>query len=94
MREPTLFAMPESLSPRLKWMAKHGIRTHHAPDCELKWIAWMPDNHFHEPDPKNPKFKYPVPKDYESCGSGINEEEALEGLCVIYELPHWSEESR
>ena len=43
MNEPTLFEIPESISPRLKlereWMEECGILTHHADIDEDPWIA-------------------------------------------------------
>lgn len=38
-----LFIIEPSLSPRLKWIAEHGILIHHAPHCdEDPWMAIIP----------------------------------------------------
>ena len=93
MSQPTLFPLPSSLSPRLKWMETHGAVTYRCASDGL-WLAAIPSRH---------GWKYSCIADFfaqetahnetTNLGSGINEEEALEGLCVIYELPHWSEDS-
>jgi len=37
-----LFDIPESKSPRLIWMEKHGILTHFSDLCEEPWSAIVP----------------------------------------------------
>jgi hypothetical protein len=38
----TLFPLPDSPSPRLQWLEKHKVKTHHAPHMEEDpWCAFI-----------------------------------------------------
>lgn len=77
-----LFEVEESLSPRLAWMQKHKIRTHHAPWVEeAPWSAWHPDNESEEG----------LPMDPEACGYGMNEDEAIVDLAKKLNIKLWNE---
>lgn len=88
-----LFSVPEVLSPRLAWLRKHGIITHHyvVEGCDSTWFAgfqeWWPElkgvNFFaaetaHHGDSR--------------CVERDNEQEALADLARYYELKLWNEE--
>lgn len=78
-----LFDIPESKSPQLKWIEKHGITTHYSADlCDgehLPWIAWDKANDDGEGTPDN----------QDACGYGYTENEALLDLLVTRGLEHW-----
>jgi len=70
-----LFDMPESLSPKLRWMARHGIKVKQdAPD---KWTAWR-------------SLWSPEPSALNSVTSNT-EENALFELAVKTNLQLWNE---
>lgn len=36
-----LLTVPVQLSPRLQWIKKQNVTTHHAPECEEPWCAFV-----------------------------------------------------
>lgn len=44
MKHPSLFDLPESKSPRLLWMEKHGVKTFLSTNMSAEddpWCAWL-----------------------------------------------------
>lgn len=88
-----LFSIPESLSPRLRWIAAHGILSHHSPHCpESPWMALKPVD--------ADKGKAIGDIMAESCclydeagmiGYGMTEADAILDLAVNLNLPLWNE---
>ncbi len=81
-----LFEVEEVKSPRLLWIEKHGISTHHAAflaDDDLPWSAWFPSN----------EHSSGLPLDPEACGYGITENEAIIDLAVKKKIKLWNEET-
>jgi hypothetical protein len=77
-----LFDIPETLSPRLRWIREHKVRTHHAPWCEDEpWSAWTPAN-------ESPEG---LPMDPEACGYCMTEDEAIVELAKKLNLKLWNE---
>lgn len=80
-----LFDVPETLSPRLAWMKKHGVMTYKSPDFEPEedpWCAWLPENNMEE---------LGLPEDLEQCGLGQTEDEAITALAVLHNIRLWNE---
>lgn len=84
-----LFALPESLSPKLKWLRAHGLDTHHFPE-----YADLPES------PETGKICYPWIC-YMDCwddkydvnfkpGEAETEEDAIWDYCRKNNLPHYS----
>lgn len=70
-----LFDVPETLSPKLKWMRKHNIETGELEnDDGDKWTAWL------QPDGGG------IPSTF--CG-GQTEEEALVSLALELGIKDW-----
>jgi hypothetical protein len=74
-----LFPIPESPSPRLAWLAKHGLITRkntlpHAfiAPADRPWICCNPA--------------------YTQKGFGFTEEEAILDYCELFGLTHWTVE--
>lgn len=81
-----LFNVPESLSPRLAWLKKHGVRLHHNPSefPDDPWCVWLPENE---------QVETPgIPAREDLCGFGATEEDALCELAKIHNLKLWNEE--
>jgi hypothetical protein len=81
-----LFDIAESLSPRLAWVKKYGIQSHHNPDdiFEDPWCVWFPENE----DIETPG----IPKREDLCGFGKTQDEAFCELAKIYNIRLWNEE--
>jgi hypothetical protein len=83
-----LFQVEPVLSPRLKWIQKHGVKIHyagHLEEKELKYSAWLPYN---DTGDKTEGLWSAV--DAELVGYGDTEESALLHLMEIENLPHWN----
>lgn len=88
-----LFDIPESLSPKLKWLKEHGLETAYFPENSdlpespetgetcYPWICYS------ELDSEryNPDFK---------PGVGETEEDAIWNYCRKNALPHYSHETK
>lgn len=73
-------------SPRMTWIQKHGVKTHHAPHCgDSPWCAWERSN-YPDGDEKG------IPNNPELCGYGMTEAEAIQDMAKINRIPMWSEE--
>jgi len=76
-----LFDIPESKSPRLQWMEKHGIETakgnfeRPSDKSRHEWIAWS-----------NPEIQ--------STGWGNAEDEAITQLALKMGIKLWNEEGQ
>jgi hypothetical protein len=81
-----LFQIEETLSPRLAWMKRHGIKTSHVPvssDTEdelsgeevLPWMAYTGVAYS-----LSPKHAF-----------GETEEGALINLAIRFHIPHWND---
>ncbi len=92
MSEPTtiivdeLFSIPEVLSPRLAWIKKHEIRTHHHEHSEMPWAAWLPA---HDYSKEHSGCYHPAHGD--QAGFGMTEEEAVIDLAKTQRMPLWNE---
>lgn len=77
-----LFEVERQDSPRLAWMKKHAIRTHHTPgmEDELPWIAWHGANHGPDGIPLNPS----------RCGYGDTEADAIADLARRIGIHLWN----
>lgn len=85
-----LFPVPESLSPKLAWLKKHGLMTHfdvdlinlpeslETEDTCYPWICSKRDS-----DP----FAYRAGASI--IGVGVTEEEAIIDYCQKNDLKHW-----
>ena len=86
MSEDLLFPAEsvQSMSPRLRWMKKWGVKTHHAPHCEESpWCAWFAvDEDLDAPG---------IPLNPDACGYGDSEQEAIECLACDSKTPLWNE---
>ena len=82
--------LPESKSPRLLWMERHDISTHHAPHVademgeQYVWTAWS-----RKEDPHSNG----IPDDPEACGYGGTENEAIADYAQKNGWKLWNEES-
>lgn len=81
MSEELLFEILPTLSPRLRWVKKHGIKTHCNSDMEKPWCAWMKNNE-----------RNGLPEDPEMCGYGMLECDALIDLARKDGIKSWKEE--
>jgi hypothetical protein len=79
-----LFEVPESLSPRLKWMRNHEVRTRFAEHLQLPWCAWT-DNDDDWDQPGG------MLNDPEACGLGTTEIEAVEDLARALGVVNWED---
>jgi len=74
-----LFDIPETLSPRLAWLKKHGIFTNSEffddSDEEYRWGAWLEGC-----------------QDYLRTGHGDTEDDALVDLAKKQNLKLWNEQ--
>jgi hypothetical protein len=77
----TLFNLPESLSPKLAWMRKHGVELHYSPPKPANYEAEIPKRPLPDGTPRTVK------------GSGITEMEALSALASKLGAPMWDEET-
>lgn len=77
-----LFDIPESKSPKLLWMEKHGVKTHQSDLSEDPWIAWLASNESVDGLPRN----------MEKCGYGNTKDEAITDLAIKNNLKFWNEE--
>jgi len=77
-----LFQIEPALSPRLKWMQTHGIKTNYAEHMayDLPWSAWTSSND-----------RNGMPEDPDRAGYGDSETEALLDLMANNNLPHWNQ---
>lgn len=76
-----LFDVPESLSPRVRWMRREGVRVR--PEGKGV-IAWAEDNHA-------PDLAGGGPFDDRLTGRGPTEAEAVEDLAVRLGVVAWGE---
>lgn len=84
-----LFDVPETLSPRLAWMQKHQIRTHHQPEMvdDLDpWTAWLPRHDWDENTPTCFALEHEG-----QVGYGQTEDAAIINLCVKENIRLWNE---
>lgn len=80
-----LFPVEVSLSPKLKWLAKHGLITKHDPTLED-----CPES------PETGETCYPwvcgvLDGRAEPYGVGLTEEDAIVDYCRKNDLPHYSQ---
>jgi len=83
-----LFNLPETLSPRLAWIQKHGIKTDWNDDAN-DWVAVLP--------PKGEEGKtvgelFADHGEYLPQAYGDTENEAIGGLAQLVGLKLWNEE--
>lgn len=88
----SLFAIPETKSPRLLWIEKHGVLTHHAPHCdEDPWMAIIPmDGHKGSVGAIMAEWC----RLYDECnavGYGKTEADAIVDLACNLNIPLWNE---
>jgi hypothetical protein len=76
-----LFQIPESKSPRLRWIEKHAIQMHCSNDSAIPWMAWLPNN-----------SDGGLPIDTKECGFGCLQDDALIDLARKHGLKSWKEE--
>lgn len=93
----TLFpTLPESKSPRLLWMERHGFLTHHAPhmdDEDDRWMAIIPsleDRGKEIGEIMESGCRYY--EEYVGIGYGKTEEDAMIALCEKKGIKLWNEE--
>lgn len=80
MSQPDLFPVEESLSPRLKWMAAHGIKTmSDAEFCEAAGLG----------DADDSVWAYSYKDGLMEAQQGATEEEACERFSAAHNIPHW-----
>lgn len=82
-----LFDIPESPSPRLQWIAKHGIQTSFCKDTEMDepWSAWIGDLfEAIETGGDDPEIG--------GYATGETEDDAIVKLAKAYGLRLWNEE--
>ena len=82
----TLFDLPESPSPRLKWIAEKQVRTHNHPQSEPPWSAWLPSQDYSS---TWPCCYDPLQEDM--VGQGDTEDEAIIALAKKLNLKLWNE---
>lgn len=73
-------------SPRLAWMKKYGVKTHHAAhlsEDEQPWCAWFSTDEGSNGVPDNP----------DECGYGSTELEAVGALACESGTKLWNEET-
>ncbi len=95
MSGDTLFDVPESLSPRLAWMRKHGIQTLKRDDlpCEAgRWEAYVGDYEAAVTKTINDSDARFYPDESPHLAWGQTEEEAVMELAQNNEWPLWNEE--
>lgn len=81
----TLFDLPDSPSPRLEWMRRHGVMTEYISDDPTgEFNGWCA--HYADDDP----YKSPFP--WLGWGYGENELEALTEFAIKNNLKLWNEE--
>lgn len=83
-----LFEIPESLSPKLKWLKKHSLRTHHDPEMEdcpespetgktiFPWVCVLAGKTYHA--------------NSTNYGEGRTEDEAIADYCQKTGTPHYT----
>jgi hypothetical protein len=81
-----LFDIPETPSPRLKWIAEKQVRTHHHAQSEPAWSAWLPSQDF---GPTWSGCYDPAQED--DVGHGDTEDEAIVELARKLNLKLWNE---
>ena len=87
-----LFAVPETLSPRLEWMRGHDVRTHlqeSTGDDWLPWSAWFPDQDW---DSETPTCYDPEAE--AAVGFGKTEMDAIVELAKRHGIKLWNEDGR
>jgi hypothetical protein len=73
------------ISPRLAWIKKHGVRTHHSRAFEdAEWLPWCAA--FGEP------FEVINEQGDGALGFGQTEDEAIIDLAVKFDVKLWNEE--
>lgn len=83
-----LFSVPESKSPKLRWMERHGLRTKHNPDSQhgdeddfgnelFRWYAWKYEGKLNPP---------------RNAAGGDTEDDALAAWAVANGKLLWNEE--
>lgn len=83
-----LFEINETKSPRLKWLEKHEVRTHHNPNIpEAQWSAWLPAHDWSETDSG---CYQPVYED--SVGFGDTKDEAIVEMAKANNIKLWNEQ--
>jgi len=86
----TLFDIPESKSPRLLWIEKHGVLTHHSPHMDDDpWMAIIPfDGHTGSIGAIMAEWC----RLYDETGMiGYGETEAIVKLAIAHNLKLWNE---
>jgi hypothetical protein len=88
-----LFTIPETLSPRLLWIAANCILTHHAPHCpEAPWIAIQPfDGDRGKEVGEIMAESCRLYDDADAIGYGQTEDEAIVSLAKKLNLRLWNE---
>lgn len=83
--EALLFAVPETLSPRLAWMRKHEIRTNFCESLkDSPWCAWLPEDDF---DDHGTIYN----GDDDSVGFGLTKDDAVIKLAKKKGIRLWNE---
>lgn len=79
--------LPELKSPRLLWMERHHIETHHAPHCDEigAWSAWSYE--------RDSQGKGCIPEDPEALGYGDTEHDAIADYARKRGWKLWNEEA-
>ena len=76
-------------SPRLAWIKRHGVKTHHSThfdiDGEQPWCAWDRSNW-------TGKDGDGIPNEPGRCGFGETEHDAIADLADLLGVPLWNEE--
>lgn len=82
-----LFDIPESLSPKVKWMKEHGIQTKYFLQYDVEEVE---EDEFGNDILPWIAFKMRENSDsYISCGCGKNEEEALWKIAENLKIPFY-----
>lgn len=80
-----LFDVPETLSPRLKWMREHGINTHYSPCEDNEWEPWSAFKGTFE----DIADRVCEMEENGEFVTGHSEEEVLWKLSQNLKIPHW-----
>lgn len=82
-------------SPRLRWIKRHAVKTHHAPEMiETPWMAILPlidDLHKSVADIMSESCR--LYDEAALVGYGTTEDEAIYDLAVNSGTPLWNEET-
>ena len=85
---PELFKIPESLSPKLIWLCKHGLSISYDPRFDTQPLQESPETGADI----YPWVCYSLSLPELLRGYGITEDQAIIDYCLKNDLKHWTQE--